>query len=179
MRDSGGYTFPLMLVILASLAFLAGRLELSSSYRLKRDKEEELLFRGLAYMSAISEFRAAKSNGGRYPRTLSQLYGDPSTGGSRFMRQLYKDPVTGGDFKAIRMADGGIIGVVSASIGTPFRKTGFREDLKKFEKAATYAGWEFKVIGTSGAPAGGLSQTRNAAPAGAPTAPASTAADPQ
>jgi hypothetical protein len=165
-----------MLVILASLAFLAGRLELSSSYRLKRDNEEELLFRGLAYVSALSQFRSAKSNGGRFPRTLSQLYGDPSIGGSRFIRQLYRDPVTGGDFKAIRAADGAIIGVASASKGIPFRKTGFREDLKAFEKAETYADWEFRVVPLSGARRE-TSQAQNAAPAGASPTPASTDAD--
>ncbi len=177
MRQAEGYTFPLMLVILASLAFLAGRLELGSSYKLKRDKEEELFFRGLAYRTAIKDYQGAKTNGGRYPRTLSQLAGDPKTADGRFIRQLYKDPMTGGDFQAIRAADGGIIGVVSASKGIPFRTTGFSEEFKAFEKAATYADWEFKATGGPSGALGGASQAQNAASAGAPLAPSSANSD--
>ena len=70
---SPGYTFPLMLIIVAAMAFGATRLDLVQSYRSKRDKEAELLFRGLAYKRAIKEFY---SQNNRYPRQLKELAND-------------------------------------------------------------------------------------------------------
>jgi hypothetical protein len=140
---SNGYTFPLMLVILAALAFGAGQLERSQSYRLKRDKEEELLFRGREYVSAIRAFYEAGATEKRFPKTLEELIADPRTDGRRFIRQLYKDPVTGRDFDLILTAEGTISGVVSTSGGIPLRTADFDEDFRDFGKAANYAGWRF------------------------------------
>ena len=142
-RGQAGYTFPLMLVILAALAFGAGRLELSQSYRLKRDKEDELLFRGLEYLRAIRAFQAATATEKRYPRKLGELVSDTRAQGRRFIRQLYKDPMTGRDFDLIMTPEGTISGVVSSSKGIPLRKVDFDKDLEGFEKASSYAGWRF------------------------------------
>ena len=143
MSGSGGYTFPLMLVILTAIAFGAGRLELTQNYRVKRDKEEELLFRGLAYMKAIQAFYAADETEKRYPRKLEELISDPRAPGRRFIRQLYKDPITGGDFHSIQSPDGAIVGVVSASAASPFRRIGFDKAIANFAKARSYADWRF------------------------------------
>ncbi len=140
---SAGYTFPLMLVILAAFAYGAGRLERSQSYRLKRDKEEELLFRGLEYLRAIRAFQTASAAQKRYPRTLGELVSDPRTNGRRFIRQLYKDPITGRDFGLILTKDGTISGVVSSSKDIPLRMVDFDRDLEGFDKASSYAGWRF------------------------------------
>ncbi len=142
-HGSAGYTFPLMLVILAALAFGAGQLELTQSYRLKRDKEEELLFRGLEYLKAIRAFQAAGATEKRYPRNLSELVSDPRSQGPRFIRQLYKDPITARDFDPILTKEGTISGVVSSSKDIPFRKTDFDKELQGFDKAEDYSGWRF------------------------------------
>ncbi len=143
-QGSEGYTFPLMLIILAALAYGAGRLELTQSYRIKRDKEEELLFRGKEYMKAIRAFYAAAATEKRYPKSLPELVSDPRSKGRRFIRQLYNDPISGGAFNLIQAPDGTITGVVSASAGVPFRAVGFEKDLAEtFEKAKTYADWRF------------------------------------
>ena len=140
-----GYTFPLMLVILAAFAYGAGRLERSQSYRLRRDKEEELLFRGVEYLRAIRAFQTASATEKRYPRTLDELVSDPRANGRRFIRQLYKDPMTGRDFGLILTKDGTISGVVSSSKDIPLRMVDFDKDLKDFDKASSYAGWRFEV----------------------------------
>jgi hypothetical protein len=145
LRGSGGYTFPLMLIILVAVAFAASRLEVATSYRLKRDKEEELLFRGIAYMRAIRAFYAANALEKRYPRTLEELVSDPRLRGRQYIRQLYKDPMTGRDFNLILSAEGTITGVVSASTEAPFRTVGFGKELEGFKKAARYADWQFNV----------------------------------
>ena len=139
---SRGYTFPLMLIIVSAMAFGASRLELAESYRLKRDKEEELLFRGRAYIRAIQTFYK-KNN--RYPRDLAELIDDKGPERRRFIRQLYKDPVTGGDFNPILGPEGTVIGVASSSSGAPFRHVDFEKELNDFDKAKTYADWKFKA----------------------------------
>jgi type II secretory pathway pseudopilin PulG len=139
---SAGYTFPLMLVIVSAMAFAASRLELAVSYRLKRDKEEELLFRGRAYLKAIQAFYAQNQ---QYPRRLDELAGDRQSAKRQYIRQLYKDPMTGGDFKTILTPEGTVAGVVSSSTDTPFRKVEFEKALDGFDKAKTYADWRFTV----------------------------------
>ena len=143
---SQGFTLPLMLIILIALAYSGMRLELNGSYLLRRDREEELLFRGRAYMNAIkSYYLAAPGVAARYPAKLEELVADPRFRGRRHIRQLYDDPMTGGGFGLLRNESGGIVGVVSASAGAPFLKTGFDEDLDGFDKAATYREWRFDV----------------------------------
>ncbi len=146
---SPGYTFPMMLVIVSAMAFGASRLELAASYRLKRDKEEELLFRGRAYMKAIQAFYAKNR---RYPQRLDELARDGQSAKRRFIRQLYKDPMTRGDFKLIRSSGGAITGVASSSMDAPFRKADFEKELEVFDKAKTYADWHFTAQpeGTAG-----------------------------
>lgn len=145
---SPGYTFPLMLIIVAAMALGASRLELAQSYRTKRDKEEELLFRGLAYMRAIKAYYAKNS---RYPRKLNDLADDRDSSKPRFIRQIYKDPMTGRDFKPILGEAGAITGVVSASRDMPFRKVEFDKELQGFDEAKTYADWKFEAKAGSGA----------------------------
>ncbi len=144
-----GYTFPLMLIIVAAMALGATRLELAQSYRLKRDKEEELLFRGQAYMRAI---KAYYSQNNRYPRELKDLANDRDSSKPRFIRQLYSDPMTGRDFKPILGSEHAIMGVVSASKDAPFRKVDFDKELEGFEKAKTYGDWKFEGKPGSAAP---------------------------
>ena len=145
---SPGYTFPLMLIIVAAMAFSASRLDLAQSYRSKRDKEAELLFRGLAFKRAIKEFYS-KNN--RYPRQLKELANDRDSSKRRFIRQVYKDPMTGGDFKLILGSEGVIMGVVSSNKDVPFKKVDFEKELENFEKAKTYADWKFEAKPESGA----------------------------
>ncbi len=139
---SAGYTFPLMLVIVSALAFGASRLEVAESYRLKRDKEEELLFRGREYARAIAAFSRKNK---RYPRELAELMDDRSPQKRQFIRQLYKDPMSGGNFTPILNLEGSVIGVASASNDVPFRKVPFEGAPKDFDKAKTYADWRFEA----------------------------------
>ena len=131
-----------MLVIVSAMAFGASRLELAESYRLRRDKEEELLFRGREYARAIKAF-SKKNN--RYPRELAELMDEKSPQKRRFIRQLYKDPITGKDFNPVLTPEGMVIGVRSSSKAAPFRKVAFDDAPKDFDKAKTYADWKFEA----------------------------------
>ena len=158
---SPGYTFPLVLIIVAAMAFSAMRLDLAQSYRVKRDKEEELLFRGRAYKHAIRVFFTKNSH---YPRKLQELVNDHDSTKARFIRQLYKDPMTGDEFKLIVGPEGAITGVASSSRETPFKTADFDKDLQDFDKAKTYADWKFDAKSSGGeAPQGGGSAGQSAA----------------
>jgi hypothetical protein len=138
-----GYTFPLMLVILVAIAFGAGQLERSQAYRLRHSNEEELLFRGLAYLKALKAFESASAAEKRFPKKLEELLSDSRMQGRRYIRQLYKDPMTRRDFDLILTPEGTISGVVSWSRGVPFRTVDFDKELHEFDQAETYRDWRF------------------------------------
>jgi hypothetical protein len=138
---AAGYTFPLVLIILAGMAAGGVRLEISAGYGLRRDREEELLFRGRAYMRAIGAFYAQNK---RYPRSLDELGGEEEPSKPRYIRQRYKDPMTGRDFLPLQTEDGEITGVISAGGGAPLRKADFDKDFIGFGKAQSYREWKFE-----------------------------------
>lgn len=84
---------------MALLVIAAGAAAPNIAFEIKRDREEELVHRGVEYSRAIQRF--AKANA-RYPLRLEELQ---STGGMKYIRKLYKDPITGGDFKLLYMSD--------------------------------------------------------------------------
>jgi len=69
------------------------------AFQIKRDREEELVHRGVQYTRAI---RGYAKRTGRYPVRAEDLLGGPD---QRFIRKLYKDPMTGGDFKFLHLDD--------------------------------------------------------------------------
>lgn len=75
-------------LILIALSVEAPRI----AQQIKRDKEEELIHRGMDYATAIKRF--VHKNGGRYPVSVEQL---EDTNHVRFLRKRYKDPMTGED----------------------------------------------------------------------------------
>jgi type II secretory pathway pseudopilin PulG len=68
-------------------------------FQIRREREEELIHRGVEYTRAIRMFTKRT---GRFPNRLEEL---ENTNGLRFIRKLYKDPVTGGDFLLLHLAD--------------------------------------------------------------------------
>jgi len=87
----------LLAVALLTIAALAAAP--SIAFMIKRDREEELIHRGVQYSRAIRRY--AKKNGA-YPLTLDQMYKDSER---RTLRKLYKDPITGEDFKLLHTSD--------------------------------------------------------------------------
>src|SRR5581483_9847171 len=75
-------------LILIALSIEAPRI----AQQIKRDKEEEMIHRGMDYATAIKRF--VHKNGGRYPLSIDQL---ENTNHIRFLRKRYKDPMTGED----------------------------------------------------------------------------------
>src|SRR5438309_3471701 len=68
-------------------------------FQVKRDREEELIHRGVQYSRAVRRYFKKFR---RYPNRIEEL---ESTNNIRFLRQRYKDPITGKDFKPLHMTD--------------------------------------------------------------------------
>jgi hypothetical protein len=69
------------------------------AFQVKRDREEELVHRGVQYSRAMKHF---VKKFGRYPTRIEEL---ENTNQVRFLRKRYKDPITGKDFKILHMGD--------------------------------------------------------------------------
>jgi len=94
-----GYVLLVLILFVALLAIAVTVTLPSIGLELKRDREEELIHRGVQYTRAIQHY---VKKFGRYPTTLEQL---ENTNQIRFLRRRYKDPITGKDFKLLHMED--------------------------------------------------------------------------
>jgi len=145
MRRENGFSYVIVMFLVAALSIAAVRaLENALSIE-RRDKEREALWRGLAYREAIRLFyEGSPGTAKRYPQELDELlYDARPVRPVRPLRKLYKDPLSGDDWGVVRNADGAIIGVHPASNGVPFKRAGFPEALKEFAAAKRYSDWKF------------------------------------
>lgn len=99
-RDrQSGYVLITLMLFVALLAIAAlGRIT-QAEFQSKRDREEELVHRGVQYARAVRLFFKKT---GRYPTRIEEL---ENTNNQRFLRKRYKDPITGEDFKILRVGD--------------------------------------------------------------------------
>jgi len=109
-RGDQGY---ILLTILLWVAILSITVSLPMltyfNQQMKRDREEELVHRGVEYERAIRKYFRKF---GSYPASLDML---ESTNHMRFLRRRYKDPLTGKDFKVLTQAD--VMTAFGAGIG--------------------------------------------------------------
>jgi len=94
-----GYVLITMMLFVALLAIAALAVATKADFQSRRDREEELVHRGVQYARAVRLFFKKT---GRYPTRVEEL---ENTNNLRFLRKRYKDPVTGEDFKLLRMGD--------------------------------------------------------------------------
>lgn len=86
-RGEKGYNLVVLIVAIAVLNILIAAMLPLWSTAIRREKEEELIFRGLQYAEAIRVFH---KNFQRYPNKLEELLEIKP----RSIRQLWKDPMT-------------------------------------------------------------------------------------
>lgn len=98
-RPDEGYILLTLVLVMATAVIASAIIAPSLAFEIRRDREEELVHRGVQYSRAIQKFFKKT---GHYPANLNELQ---NQNGIRFIRKLYKDPVTGKDFKLIHMAD--------------------------------------------------------------------------
>lgn len=104
-RSARGYTLVALLVGLTVMAILHASVLPLASTQGQRDRESELIFRGLQYAEGIRLFRRRF---GRYPVSLKEMIETQP----RTLRKLWKDPMTG-------TADWGLVTLASPIQGLP------------------------------------------------------------
>src|SRR5271167_4137330 len=113
-RTDRGYILITLILFVALIAIAAVVMAPVIAFQVKRDREEELIHRGVQYSRAMKHF---VKKFGRYPTRIEEL---ENTNQVRFLRKRYKDPITGKDFKILHMGDvqmafgAGIAGAVPA-----------------------------------------------------------------
>lgn len=140
LRSESGFTYVAALFMVAIMGVLLGAVGQSVSVIMHREREKELIFRGLQYRDAIERWNKK----GPMPfKELKRLLNDPLNNPNGGLRKLYKDPITGEDFKVLEDKQFGVYGVVSKSSKEPYRQSNFPEALKSFEGKKKYNEWEF------------------------------------
>jgi type II secretory pathway pseudopilin PulG len=86
-RGEDGYILMTLLLAMALLMIFAAVIVPSITFDIKRDREEEMIHRGVQYSRAI---RAYYKKFGRYPTKIEDL---ENTSALRFLRKRYKDPL--------------------------------------------------------------------------------------
>ena len=157
-RSAAGFTYIAALVIVVIMGIMLGAIGQSVKVIMQREREKELIFRGLQYRDAIERW----SKKGTMPLLdIKHLLKDPrSASGDKYLRQLYSDPLTGAEWKIIKDANLGITGVVSTSNDEPFKQGNFPEVIKAFEGKKKYSEWEFVFKRQVTAPRGANSPTQ-------------------
>ena len=85
--------------MLAVMGIVGATMVTSLKFDIQRDREEEMIHRGVQYSRAI---RLYYKKFGRYPATIENL---ENTNQMRFLRRRYKDPLTGKDFKVLHFGE--------------------------------------------------------------------------
>lgn len=144
MRQQG-FSYVIVMFLVAVLSIISVRAIDVTLTAERRDKEAELIWRGLAYRAAIREYVNSSGTAKDYPETLDDLLDDTRFTVSRSpLRKLYRDPMTeDGKWELVRNADGKLIGVASRSTRKPLKQAGFPPDLGAFTNAAHYSDWRF------------------------------------
>src|SRR5437667_1195655 len=94
-----GYVLLALLLFVALLSIGIFTTIQSIDFQIKRDREEELIHRGVQYSRALRKYF---KKFGRYPTRVEEL---ESTNNYRSLRRRYKDPITGKDFKLLHLTD--------------------------------------------------------------------------
>lgn len=137
-RSERGYILLTLMLFFALLAITATAIAPSLTFQVKRDREEELIHRGVQYSRAI---RLYFKKFGRYPTRIEDL---ENTNNVRFLRQRYKDPITGKDFKLLHFGEvqmtmgGGVVGATPvAAMGTTTSGTSSSSPASGFSLSTT------------------------------------------
>ncbi|SRR6266498_4381309 len=94
-----GYVLLALLLVVALLSIGVFTTIQRIDFQIKRDREEELIHRGVQYSRAVRKYF---KKFGRYPTRIEEL---ESTNNYRSLRRRYKDPITGKDFKLLHLTD--------------------------------------------------------------------------
>lgn len=144
-RGQRGFTYLVMLLVLALGA--AGASALGTQWRAaaQREREAELLFRGRQIAQALGRYAAATPQGQpRAPERLDELLEDRRGDTPlHHLRRLYADPFTGrADWQLITDASGRVLGVRSRAPHPAWRRD-LPAEVKVARQPSAVADWHF------------------------------------
>ena len=144
LRNLHGSTYLVLMFLIVIMAIGITAAAKQWKTVVQREKEADLLWRGIEIQTAIQFYSNAKKVGSlipgeKYPLTLEELTKPPKP----FLRRVYKDPITGGDWQYIPGPTGGIMGVKSASTLAPLKQHQFPAAVAHFEGFDKYNQWVF------------------------------------
>lgn len=145
---TGGYTYLLVLLAVMLMGIMQGVVGQSWKSIMQREREEELLFRGMQIQDAIGRWHQPTGSAQQHVATplndLKDLLQDPRTPAKvRYLRKLYQDPLTNQDWTVIREPARGIVGVASSSKDAVIKKDNFPDGLQHFVGTQRYDQWQF------------------------------------
>jgi type II secretory pathway pseudopilin PulG len=150
-RSQQGLGWYFVLLLLATSAVGAMAVGVRWADEASRQREQELLRVGEAYVVALQAYAHASPGGPpQYPVRLEDLLEDRRSGVlQRHLRKLYPDPITGqADWVLQRNAQGGIVALRSASDRPTWQRQALRLACCQLPAAQQYSQWIF----ASGAP---------------------------
>jgi type II secretory pathway pseudopilin PulG len=145
LRNLHGSTYLVLMFLIVIMAIGVTVVAKQWKTVVQREKEADLLWRGIEIQTAIQFYSNAKKVGSlipgeKYPLTLEELTKPPKP----FLRRAYKDPMTGGNWQYIPGPTGGIMGVKSASTLAPIKQHQFPVAVAHFEGFEKYDQWVFQ-----------------------------------
>jgi len=145
MRAQGGFSYVVVMFLVAVSAVVAVRALEDTLMTERRNKEAELLWRGMAYRKAIAQYYQNSPGAAKgYPAELANLLHDTRlVRPTRPLRKLYLDPMTEAEWVVLRDESGAAIGVRSTSQVRPIKQAGFPPELQHFTHAQRYSDWTF------------------------------------
>src|SRR5436309_2897891 len=102
-RKDAGFSLAALIFFATAISIVLSAAVPAYQMQAKREREEELIFRGEEYSRAIQKFQRKF---GVYPPSVDALV---ETNGLRFVRRKYKDPITGKDFRLIYINPDGTV----------------------------------------------------------------------
>lgn len=169
LRSTAGFTYIAALVLVIVMGIMLGVVGQTWTQIMKREREQELIYRGTQIVQAIRRWNYGGRRDSRQPVMplfeLEHLLKDPrSFANVRHLRRLYKDPLTDKDWEVVKDPVRGIIGVHSSSEEAPLRQSFqtmaplsaddryLEQMFKTFEGKKKYSEWEFAYRGEAVAP---------------------------
>ncbi|OAM51332.1 secretion system X pseudopilin PulG-like protein [Methylovorus sp. MM2] len=141
-----GYTFIGLLIVIMVIGFSLAEAGNIWSQQRQRDREQELLKIGDKFRLAIRDYyNATPGPIKQYPKNLQALLRDDRFPiPKRYIRKIYEDPMTQSQvWGRYEAPGGGIMGVFSTSIATPFKTRNFPPIYSTFENKTNYGEWVF------------------------------------
>ena len=144
LSSEKGFTLLIALLIVMIMGIMLGMMGESWSMIMRRDREEELLFRGKQIRDAIVRYTTVPGQSVTAVADLRSLYeADPRfLERKRYLRKNYLDPITGKEWKLIKDPGKGISGVMSSSDQEPLKKVNFPEEFKEYAGKDKYSKWQ-------------------------------------